>query len=531
MKKNNFKKAALLAWSTFGLTLGMSGVMKQPEVVAHAAAIPTGTMIYFKPTDGWLSSGAKMCIYMWNTDGVEIYEEMSIGTSSTVYAFETPTSTKGSFDKIIFARNNPSKPIGWDGRWNQTSDLTYDGTNNLYIIPYAEQWQQASLNDSHWSLYDASTYGLAEIPASTALYVRPDAAFMDDGTMTADRVSAYFYNSDGKNAWVEATAEASGLYKVLSPTLTDGVLPNYVIFVSMKTGTTGSSWENKLEQTADLTPDLTKPVYDVANTSWQGVPTTVTPIATTEGINTNKFRIWLDRNNHYPSAAHQYLLKVGANRYSPTGYEKALVYDVDGIYFPYWDIEIATVKGKEVGLTIVNASNEIQVEVPATTFNEKDNSKLWRVQYDDATSTWSIQKDKIIGRGYASFVGKVLEGYLSCAASVDNGFGAFDLVNDNFIERLDGGTWNVEGNLGDVIINDFDQVADYATGNKTATVDAYSKHQMLQANYIAALGGGGAPFLLKDEQTNSLLLTMMLIFVISLAFGGFMTMRKKRTQA
>lgn len=223
MKKNNFGRAALLAFSTLGLALGISGVLKQTGVAVHAAPITTGTMIYFKPTDGWLEAGAKMCIYMWNDGGEKLYEEMSIGTSSTVYHFETPTSTKGSFDNLIFLRNNPSEPIGWDGKWNQTSDLTYDGTNNLYIIPYAEQWQQASLNNTHWSLYDAATYGLMEIPDATALYLRPDAAFMDDGTTTADRIAAYFFNSDGKNAWVEATAEAGGLYKVLSPTLTAGV--------------------------------------------------------------------------------------------------------------------------------------------------------------------------------------------------------------------------------------------------------------------------------------------------------------------
>jgi len=394
----------------------------------------------------------------------------------------------------------------------------------VFILP-AGSWDGAG-DAGNWHPYDAATYGLAEIPASTDLYIRPSGTFMDG----ADRVSGYFFNSDGKNAWVDGTAETGGLYKVVSPTLTDGVLPNKVIFVSMKPGTSGNSWDNKQDQTNDLIPDLTKPVFDHASGTWQGVPTVVTPIATTAGISSTRFRIWLDRNNHFPGDPYQYLLKVGTDRYSPTNFEKALDFGLDGIYFPYWDIEIATVKGKEVGFTIVNAANEVQVEVPASTFVEKDNSKLWRIQYDGDTATWSIQKDKVVGRVFASFVGKVLEGYLSCSANVDNGYGVFDLVNENFFERLEGGTWNVEGNLSDVTINDFEYVADYASGTKNATVDAYSKHQMLEANYIAMGGGGPAPFALMGSTTNTLLISMFAISLIGIGFVSFLALRKKREQ-
>lgn len=527
MKKNNFKKAILLAFSTFALALGVGGAKKQADITAKAANIDTGQVLYLMPNENWVADNAYFAVWFFNGDAADdTFVDMSIGTSTKLYAVTTPTSNKGYYTNLIFTRQNPDNPTGWgDGvTWNQTSNLSFDGTNDVFILP-EDSWNGAEDTDN-WHPYNAATYSLAEIPASTDLYIRPSGTFMDG----ADRVSGYFFNSDGKNAWVDGTAEAGGLYKVVSPTLTDGVLPNKVIFVSMKPGTSGNSWDNKQDQTNDLIPDLTKPVFDHASDTWQGVPTVVTPIATTAGISSTRFRIWLDRNNHYPSEAHQYLLKVGTDRYSPTNFEKALDFGLDGIYFPYWDIEIATVKGKEVGFTIVNAANEVQVEVPASTFVEKDNSKLWRIQYDGDTATWSIQKDKVVGRVFASFVGKVLEGYLSCSANVDNGYGVFDLVNENFFEILEGGTWNVEGNLSDVTINDFEYVADYASGTKNATVDAYSKHQMLEANYIAMGGGGPAPFALMGSTTNTLLISMFAISLIGIGFVSFLALRKKREQ-
>lgn len=426
MKKNNFKKVILLAFSTLALALGAGGAKKQAEVAVKADTpinIVTGTELYLKPNSQWKIGNAYFAVFFFNTEagaeGDNQFVDMSVVTADTLYKVTTPASAKGYFTNVIFTRQNPDNATGWNTEtetrcWNQTDDLEFYGTKTLYELP-----------EGSWG--------------------KPDH-------------------------------------------------PN-----------------------------------QLTNAYWKVLPTVVTPVATTAGISSTRFRIWLDRNNHFPGHPYQYLLKVGSDRYSVTGYEKALVFDVDGIYFAYWDIEIATVKGKEVGFTIVNDANEIQVEIPASTFVEKDNSKLWRIQYDGDTATWSIQKDKVVGRVFASFVGKVLEGYLSCSASVDNGYGVFNLVNENFFER-DGETWNVEGNLGEVTINDFENVADYATGTKNATVDAYSKHQMLQANYIAMGGGGPAPFALMGSTTNTLLISIFAISLIGICFVSFLALRKKREQ-
>ncbi|MDY0118677.1 MAG: hypothetical protein RBR80_03905, partial [Bacilli bacterium] len=240
MKKNNFKKAILLAFSTFALALGVGGAKKQADITAKAANINTGQVLYLMPNENWVADNAYFAVWFYNGDAADDkFVDMSIGTSTKLYAVTTPTSNKGYYTNLIFTRQNPDNPTGWgDGvTWSQTSDLSFDGTNDVFILP-ADSWDGAG-DTGNWHPYNAATYSLAEIPASTDLYIRPSGTFMDG----ADRVSGYFFNSDGKNAWVDGTAEAGGLYKVVSPTLTDGVLPNKVIFVSMKPGTSGNSWD------------------------------------------------------------------------------------------------------------------------------------------------------------------------------------------------------------------------------------------------------------------------------------------------
>lgn len=523
MKKNNLRKAILFAFSTFALTLGVGGARKEAAITAKAANITTGKVIYFQPSEEWTWDSAYFSVWFFNSGNSadDKFVDMKREASTSLYSVTTPASATGHYGNVQFTRQNPANPTGWKEDdpdkqvWNKTAVLTFDGTNDVFVM------NAGSYSEGSWRKFNEETDILPEIPASTDLYIRPSGTFMDG----ANRVAAYFYNTDGKNDWVSATEEEGGLYKVVSPTLADGVLPNYVIFASMKSDTTGNNWDNKQDQTADLLPDLTKPVFDHASSSWQVLPTIVTPIATTEGINTNKLRLWLNRNGHFATEAHQYFLRVGENRYIPTGHEKALEYGEHGAYFAYWDIEIATLKGKEVGFTVVNTANEVQKEMPTTTFEEKDNSKLWTILYDEETDVWSIQKGKVVGKVYASFLGKVLEGYLSCLPSVDNGYGAFNLFDENFIERFENGEWNVVGTLGDVTIDDFANVEDYATGARNASVNAYVKYQMLERNYNNSLGGAMQTRVVATN--NSLLIASIVIAVLGISLIAYVSYRKK----
>jgi hypothetical protein len=198
-----------------------------------------------------------------------------------------------------------------------------------------------------------------------------------------------------------------------------------------------------------------------------------------------------------------------------TGYTEALKFDPDDIYFAFIDIDKSVVLGKEVGLTITNQYEVKQVDIPGQTFASGDNSKLWTVNYNETTKVWSYSKGAVVGRILNTYLAKVLEGYLSCEASLDNGYLAFDLINTNFIPTVSGGNWNMEGMLSDPTntIKDYAAIADYSTGTRSVTINAQTKYDMLRTQYEgrAAQGVLSAYYPVQDNT-----LFMMLFF---LSFG------------
>ena len=121
-----------------------------------------------------------------------------------------------------------------------------------------------------------------------------------------------------------------------------------------------------------------------------------------------------------------------------------------------------------------------------TTFEPSDNSKVWYVnKYND---DWWISKGSVDGNDtvYNTFFAKVLEGYLTCSASADNGYGAFNLVDTNFLPK--DGNWKMDGQLSDVTITDYAYGSDYSsTSQRTLTeVNAFHKYEALETEYNAA---------------------------------------------
>ena len=174
-----------------------------------------------------------------------------------------------------------------------------------------------------------------------------------------------------------------------------------------------------------------------------------------------------------------------------------------------------------------NEYNEVLVSIPAQTFVEGDNSKLWKINLSG--ETWSYEKTVVSEKVYNTFVRKVLEGYLSCSPSVDNGYGAFNLMDNTFIPKIDaGGTtiWNMSGTLGGQTLNDYASVEAYETGERTVEVDAYVKYQMLAANYLANSGGGGASFSLMNSSNNTPLILMFIFSLIGVGFISYLRLKK-----
>jgi hypothetical protein len=520
--KKIMKKTLFGVFGALALTLTFGANLKQDAVV-NAQTITPSTTLYLRPGSQWRQGGAKFAAYFYT------------GTAPGVFKWMTPVSGEeyiysanpdANFENVIFTRHAPDTVTpAWDAnKWNQTADLTYVAPKDLFVVPDAapdQPWDGA--DNTNWQVYNPDDWALPpEFPANTELYIRVNATFMG----TADGVKGYFFNG-ANNVFVDAVQVDTDVYKVTSPTLAGGVLPNYLIFVSTE-GEAADPWTTKVNQTADLTYDSTNGnLYDFATTAWQNYtePTPVVRTATTEGVDANKVRIWVNRGGHYEDGF-EYLLHVEDTYYAPTGYTQALL---DGAFFVYFDVDQTAVTFNQVGLTVVNNLNVKQVDIPAQQFVESDNSSLWTVNYDEGTETWSYEKTFVTGRVLNTFLAKVLEGYLSCSPRLSNGYEAFPYIDSAFIPRkLEGDTevWDVEGNLDTVMINDFATEADYATGTRGVEIDAYTKYAMLQANYNAA-HGGGAVALNNVTRSNPLIISLFFISVVGLSLVIFVSNRKK----
>ncbi|MBQ8000619.1 MAG: hypothetical protein IJ298_05300 [Ruminococcus sp.] len=87
-------------------------------------------MIYLNP-GVWNTANAWYALYVWNDSG-STWAKMSDSDGDGIYECEIPD---GYSTNIIFCRMDPAKTaLDWGSKWNQTYDLTMDGTNNLYSI-------------------------------------------------------------------------------------------------------------------------------------------------------------------------------------------------------------------------------------------------------------------------------------------------------------------------------------------------------------------------------------------------------------
>ena len=83
-----------------------------------------------KPNENWKKESARFAIYFYGNGDtwVDMYK-----LNDDLYYAVSPTDK--SYTNLIFARMKPGETENkWDNRWNQTDNLTYDGTNNHYEI-------------------------------------------------------------------------------------------------------------------------------------------------------------------------------------------------------------------------------------------------------------------------------------------------------------------------------------------------------------------------------------------------------------
>jgi len=109
----------------------------------------------------------------------------------------------------------------------------------------------------------------------------------------------------------------------------------------------------------------------------------------------------------------------------------------------------------------------------------------------------------------AAVIATVLEGYFTCSADMDNGYGNFHTLTTNWIHNFaEPQVWWISGNMSGVTINDFDGSAAntsvYATGTpRTTSTDLQVKYERMTALYDSAHGVGSFGFLSSETGTNS----------------------------
>ena len=104
-------------------------------MTTFAVNITDGTKLYLKPNNNWKADGARFAAYFFGGDG-ELWISMTDNDNDGVYE----VTCQGTHTNVIFCRMNPANQENQWGKegshkWNQTADLTWDGTKNQYNVP------------------------------------------------------------------------------------------------------------------------------------------------------------------------------------------------------------------------------------------------------------------------------------------------------------------------------------------------------------------------------------------------------------
>ncbi|MBQ2944272.1 MAG: CotH kinase family protein, partial [Ruminococcus sp.] len=151
------------------------------EIAETGASIPAGTYLYLKPSANWAKDGARFAAYFFGNGEAWVSMTKVESTGNGVYRVQSPADK--AYTNVIFCRMNPGNNVNdWgsngSNKWNQTSDLTWDGTNNCYAVK-ENTWDKGG---GTWSVYADSTLVSAPTSAPEAPTVTFQNTFGGTGT-------------------------------------------------------------------------------------------------------------------------------------------------------------------------------------------------------------------------------------------------------------------------------------------------------------------------------------------------------------
>lgn len=148
----------------------------------------------------------------------------------------------------------------------------------------------------------------------------------------------------------------------------------------------------------------------------------------------------------------------------------------------------------------------------------------------------NIANDNKVDAGMAAVA---LAGIHTCSTTKCNGYQSFDNIKYTFINKSDG-SFNIQGNLSDFEIYDFEKGDTSYSGNRTFSIDAYTKYLWVQ--YMANNKSGPMPSpasavsrltLMTDNDENNtsviLIIVASSISILSITALAVLMVKKKKT--
>jgi hypothetical protein len=119
--------------------------------------------LYLTPNSNWKQSNARYAAYFFG-NGEAWVSMTKVAGETDLYELTSPSK---SYTNVIFCRMNPSTTANnWNNKWNQTADLTYDGTNNHYTVK-ANTWDKGGGTWSYYGKTEELLLGVSWTPSET----------------------------------------------------------------------------------------------------------------------------------------------------------------------------------------------------------------------------------------------------------------------------------------------------------------------------------------------------------------------------
>ena len=193
---------------------------------------------YLKPNANWKADNARFAAYYFINNDINVWACCTDSDKDGIYRSVIPEG----YSNVIYCRMNPSTTNNdWESKWDQTNDLTIEESKNCYVV-HIEEWSNAA---GGWFTVN---------DAKKILYLLPTATWDKDNA----RFAAYFFGNGEK--WISMTKFKDNKYYVVKP---DGY-PN-VIFCRMNGSASANNWNNKWNQTKDLTIPSDKNTCTISN--------------------------------------------------------------------------------------------------------------------------------------------------------------------------------------------------------------------------------------------------------------------------